>query len=275
MKFFILAGLLAAMMGCATGATQSRDLLLAPGSLPYYHSIENVPFVNQAAGHCGPASLSMVMKHSGAEVSPERLADEMYTPELKGSLQNDLIGTARRNGMMAIPIYDFTNLFSEVTSGHPVIILENLGLSWVPQWHYAVVVGFDLRNEEIILHSGHEAFSHESLKVFENSWRLADYWGLVIMPAGELSATASERDHVAAAAGLELAHKWVEAELSYHRILIKWPQSLVALIGLANINFARGNLKEAKSFLKSALRFHPESEAAKHNLVVIINSADH
>ena len=257
MKFFILAGLLAAMMGCATGATQSRDLLLAPGSLPYYHSIENVPFVNQAAGHCGPASLSMVMKHSGAEVSPERLADEMYTPELKGSLQNDLIGTARRNGMMAIPIYDFTNLFSEVTSGHPVIILENLGLSWVPQWHYAVVVGFDLRNEEIILHSGHEAFSHESLKVFENSWRLADYWGLVIMPAGEL------------------AHKWVEAELSYHRILIKWPQSLVALIGLANINFARGNLKEAKSFLKSALRFHPESEAAKHNLVVIINSADH
>ena len=257
------------VLGCATGAPQTQSFLNAHGKLPAIYEMQNVAFLDQAAAYCGPASLSMVMHWAGKDVLPETLAAQMLTPDLNGSLQNDMIGAARRNGMMAVTIHDLPNLLAEVSGGHPVIIIENLGLSWFQQWHYAVVIGYDLNKKEIILHSGHRAFAREDLTVFENSWRLGEYWGLVVLRPGELAITADERAHVTAAAGLELVKKNKEAMISYRRILKKWPKSLVELIGMANVTYACGNKKEAAAFLRSALKYHPHSEAAKHNLKAI------
>ena len=44
-----------------------------------------------------PLATSLV--YFGAKVTPEELADQVYLPERKGSLQVEMMASARRNGM--------------------------------------------------------------------------------------------------------------------------------------------------------------------------------
>ena len=264
--FFIFA-----MTGCATKAIQTEKILTDRSHLPMASTIENVTFIDQSVGYCGPATLTMAMQHSAHPVKIEDIAKQVYTPGFNGSLQSDMISTSRRQGLTAIPIQNLSSLLKEVSAGNPVIVFQNLALSWMPQWHYALVLGYDLQKKEIIMHSGHEAYTKIDMAEFELSWKLGDYWGLVVLPAGKLSISGDELSHAAAAVGLEQANKLNEAEISYRAILKKWPTSLVALIGLSNITFKKGYYKETISLLKLAAKSHPESEAAKHNLAVALS----
>ena len=266
--FFIFA-----MAGCATKAIQTEKILNDRSHLPTASIIENVAFIDQSVGYCGPATLTMAMQHAGHAVKIEDIAKQVYTPGFKGSLQSDMISTSRRQGLTAIPIQNLSSLLKEVSAGNPVIVFENLALSWIPQWHYALVLGYDLQKKEIIMHSGHEAYTKIDMAEFELSWKLGDYWGLVVLPVGKLSASADELSHATAAVGLEQANKLNEAEISYRALLKKWPTSLVVLIGLSNLTFKKGQYKETISLLKLATQSHPESEAAKHNLAVALSAA--
>ena len=110
---------------------------LADIGVPNQFEINDVPFFPQTAYQCGPAALSMALVWSGTQVKPETVAPEVFTPSLKGSLQSALIGAVRRHGRVAYPIATIDALVKELASGHPVIILQNLGLSWFPIWHYS------------------------------------------------------------------------------------------------------------------------------------------
>lgn len=235
--------------------------------------IENVPFVRQSAGHCGPASLAMVMQWNGRPISADALASQVYTPGANGSFQADLITASRRHSMMAVPIEGMQSLLTELDAGHPVIIFENLGLSWAPQYHYAVVYGYDLSHEEILMHSGPEAGKRWDLRKFERSWKLTDYWGLVVLPPGKISASASELAHLNAATGLEQSGFGEAAAESYRAIRGRWPQSLGAMIGLANVAYAKGEMKTAVFYLRQAIQVHPDSAPAWHNLAIAEKAA--
>jgi hypothetical protein len=271
MRFFILWVLIIFPIffsGCVTRAIQTETLLSSSKDLPTSFKIHKVDFIDQTAGYCGPATLTMAMRWAGENVSVDEVAAQVYTPAFRGSLQEDVISTSRRHGLMAIPIHDLHNLLKEVSVGHPVIIFENLGLSWMPNWHYALILGYDLEKQEIIMHSGHDEFYHWDMSKFERSWMLGDYWGLVVLPAGELADTAGELPHVTAAVGLEQASMSFAAEKSYLKILEKWPTSLIALIGLANISYNNGKREEAILLLQRATQAHPDSKAAQNNLAV-------
>ncbi len=260
--------------GCAARAVQTEMLLAEKHNLPSTALIKDIPFIDQSEGYCGPATLTMAMQHAGRDVKIEEIAQQVFTPGLKGSLQSHMISAARRNELTAIPIKNLSALLTEISAGNSVIIFENLALSWLPQWHYALALGYDLQKQEIILHSGHEAYFRWDLAKFERSWMLGDYWGLVVLPAGKLSATANEIAHVTAALGLENANNFAAAEKSYRAVLEKWPTSLVGLIGLANLIYKKGQYKESVVLLKQAVVAHPSSEAAKHNLLVAQKKSD-
>ena len=140
--------------------------------------VAEVPFFAQEELQCGPAALAMMLNWSGIAIQPSDLTPEVFTPDLNGSLQSALIGATRRHGRVAYPITGSEALLAEVSAGHPVIVLVNLGLSWYPKWHYAVVIGFDFEREMIILHSGLTANEHLNSRVFLNIWRRSKYWGL-------------------------------------------------------------------------------------------------
>jgi tetratricopeptide (TPR) repeat protein len=260
--------------GCVSTTQQTDSLLnlaLKEDQKPV--RIEGVPFIDQAAGQCGPATLTMALNFQGKKVQVEELSSQVYTPGMKGTLQTDMITATRRQGLIAIPINDLESLFKEVRAGHPVIVFENLALSWWPQWHYAIVFGYDLSRETVLMHSGPEKNKEWDIRKFERSWKLGDYWGLVVLTPEELSASANELTHANAAVGLEQMGRKEEALIAYKMMLNRWPTSLTALIGLGNLAFEQKNYAESIRYLKRAAKEHPTSVPARHNLLVAQSAA--
>ncbi len=273
MKFLLGMFAVAALTGCATTAKQTEKFFKTSNQLPPKKLIEGVPFISQEAGQCGPATLTMAFNWAGHSVKVEDVLPQVFNPKMKGTLQADMISASRRNGLIAIPIEGIDSLLAELAAGNPVIVFENLALSWLPQWHYAIVFGYDLSRKEIILHSGPEANKRWDMEKFERSWMLGEYWGLVVLPSSKLSATADEVAHVKAASAVELGPFSQSAQENYQLILKKWPDSLGALIGLANVAFEIKDYKSAISHLSKATEFHPNSAFAWHNLAVAQGSA--
>ena len=243
-------------------------------ALPIRHELDTVPFYPQEAYQCGPASLAMTLTWSGIQVDPEAITPEVFTPSLKGSLQSAMISAARRRGRVAYPISGAEEMLEEVAAGHPVIILQNLGLSWYPVWHYAVVVGYDLEIGIVLLHSGVTSQKRLSLRVFNNTWARGDYWGLLVLPPSRLPATATEHNYVSAVLGLEKAQQWQAAIEGYNTALARWPDSLSARMGLGNSYYALGDLVSAEAAFREATIRFPTSGMAYNNLAQVLWERD-
>ncbi len=257
------------LSACVSSTKQVDALNEAQLNIPATTEIVGVPFIEQEVGHCGPATLAMALEWAGKVDKLAEVTQQVYTPGAEGSFQMDMITSARRQGMMAMPISGVRNLLTEVQAGHPVIVFENLALQWLPQWHYAIVFGYDLNTQKVLMHSGPEAFKRWDMKKFERSWKLGDYWGLVVLPPGDLAATLSEYSHSQAAAALEQLGLKDEADEAYASILKKWPQSLAALVGRGNVAYAKGQWAKSEQFLSLAVKYHPENADAWKNLSVV------
>jgi hypothetical protein len=66
-----------------------------------------------------------------------------------------------------------------LAAGQPVLVLLNLSLPIWPRWHYAVVVGYDLDQGEVHLHSGTQGDARWPLQTFEHTWARSGHWAMV------------------------------------------------------------------------------------------------
>lgn len=252
--------------GC--GLLSSERLPQAPGG-PSKAMVAKVPFFAQDELQCGPAALAMALNWSGVAVQPAELTPEVFTPGLNGSLQSALIGAARRHGRVAYPITGSEALLAEVAAGHPVIVLVNLGLSWYPKWHYAVVIGFDQERDEVILHSGLTANEHLKSGVFLNTWQRGEYWGLLVLPPNRLPSKVEEGAWLEAVAGMEKAGQWRGAAIGYATALKRWPQSFAASMGLGNSRYSQHDLAGAAEAFRRATLLEPKNGMAFNNLAQV------
>lgn len=259
--------LCALLAGCAGQAVRWPP---PSAGLPPRHLIANVPFFAQEEYQCGPAALAMGLAWSGLEVAPAELTAKVYTASLQGSLQPAMIAAARRLGRLAYVIRGSEALLREVAAGRPVIVLQNLGLSWVPRWHYAVVIGYDMAADDVTVHTGITAQRRMPWPLFLNTWSRGDFWGLLVLKAAELPATAEEGAYVEAAIGLENAGRLGEAEQAYRTALTRWPGNLAALMGLGNSAYAQADLITAEAAFRKAAKAHPRSGAAWNNLAHVL-----
>jgi len=264
----LLLALSLVLSGC--GLLSTGPLLQTPGG-PAKALVDKVPFFPQEELQCGPAALAMTLNWSGITVQPSDLTPEVFTPDLKGSLQSSLIGATRRHGRVAYPITGSEALLAEVSAGHPVIVLVNLGLSWYPKWHYAVVIGFDREREEIILHSGLTANEQLISRVFLNIWQRGEYWGLLVLPPDRLPATVGEVDWLEAVAGLERTGQWQGAAVGYSAALKRWPQSFAAWMGLGNSRYVLHDLAGSAEAFRRAILIQPENGIPFNNLAQVLN----
>lgn len=268
MKALLLLCLMMAV-GCATRTRQTDRLVKDHGLLPNEAHIKHVPHVTQPENHCGPASMAMVLKYVGRSASAKELAKSMMTPKLKGTFQADMLLAARRQGMLTLPMRDMKQILTEVSQGNPIIVFQNLGLSFIPQWHYAVVTGHNLSGPDIYLHSGKKIHDKIDMRFFERSWIMGGRWALLVLPPGKLSTTTSELDHLRAISFLEELKDFSAARLSYQAILKKWPTSLAAHIGLGNVTYQLGFKEQSLLYLQKAVAHHPSSAIAWHNLATV------
>jgi len=258
--------LLSWLYGCATPQTQ---FLLAMPSQNLASRVEllDVPFYAQELHQCGPASLAMALNAAAAQVTMEKLSEQVYLPGRQGSLQIEMLSATRRNGYVAYPLAPkLSDVLAEVAAGRPVVVLENLAFNWYPFWHYAVVVGYDLARQEIILRSGLEARQVLPLKTFEHLWARGGYWAMLVVPAGQLPATANEADYMTAVVALEKVSNLSRAEAAYRAGLQRWENNLTAWIGLGNVRYAQGDMQSAEQSFRQASLRHPESAIAYNNL---------
>jgi tetratricopeptide (TPR) repeat protein len=232
--------------------------------------LESVPFFKQETHQCGPSSLAMVLAWDGLRISPDDLTDAVYTAKLHGSLQPSLISAARQYGRVAYPITGMKELFEELNAGHPVIVLQNLGLKWYPKWHYAVVIGYENSGRKIILHTGIKEAERISKRLFQTTWSRSDYWGLLVLSADELPATVTEGKYLNALAGLERAGQFEIAAKGYKTALSRWPKSLPALMGLGNSYYAQGNLSFAANAFEQAIKLYPTNGVPLNNLAQVL-----
>jgi len=258
--------------GCASWLTppQTAALLAAPPpGLASSRELRAVPFFAQTQYQCGPAALATVLVHGGADSSPERLTEQVFLPAREGSLQLEMLAGARRAQMLPVRLPpSMAALLAEIDAGHPVVVLQNLGLSFYTVWHYAVLVGYDFVTREVVLRSGRTEREILTWELFERTWARSGHWAFVVLLPGRLPASALEADAVDAALGFEraVAPPSLRAAV-YDSVTARWPDNLTALIGQGNARAALADWAgAARSFERAATRH--DSAAAWHNLAL-------
>jgi tetratricopeptide (TPR) repeat protein len=264
-----VAALLLCLAACAALSGPEYGAGLLP-PLPERVELVEVPFYPQDQYQCGPAALATVLGSVGVKRNLEQLKDEVYLPQRQGSLQPEMLGAARRAGALPYQLESQPNaLLREVAAGNPVVVLQNLRLDFLPQWHYAVVVGYDLTQGSIVLRSGRERRLIMRVEDFDHSWVKAERWAFVALPPDRLPATAREAGFVAAAAALERVSPY-NARRAYQTALTAWPKNLFARIAMGNVAYRLHELDAAQAEYRQATVDHPDAADAWNNLAQVL-----
>jgi len=265
--FYAALAALSCLAGCISLPQSEALREKPPTGIPQRVELTQVPFHKQDDFLCGPASLAMVFNAAGiSSASVESLTPMVYLPGRQGSLQAEMLGATRRNGLVAYTLAPrLEDLLRELAAGSPVVVLLNLSIKLVPVWHYAVVVGYDLDKREVIVRSAKRERDEWSFAFLEFFWQDSGHWSMLALPPGRLPVTAIEPDAAASIAALEQVGRLAEARESYRALLARWPQSLVGLIGLGNVEYALKDPAAAERAFFRASQAHPQSAIAFNN----------
>ena len=214
----------------------------------------------------------MVFNAAGvSSATVESVTPLVYLPGRQGSLQAEMLGATRRTGLVAYTLApQLEDVLREVAAGTPVVVLLNLALKLVPVWHYAVIVGYDLEKREVIVRSAKRARDEWSFGFLEFFWQESGYWSMLALAPGRVPATAREADFATAVAALEQAGRRVEARESYRALLARWPDNLVGLIGLGNVEYMLKDMAASERAFRRASEAHPQSDIALNNLAHVL-----
>jgi tetratricopeptide (TPR) repeat protein len=156
-----------------------------------------------------------------------------------------------------------------VADGTPVLVLQNLGLAPLPRWHYAVVIGFDTRDDTVILRSGTQRRLVQSVGAFDRTWALAQRWALAVVAPDAPPARAQPQAWLRAASAFEELGQAPLAAQAYRAAVERWPAEPLAWQVLANERHARGDLAGAEAALREALALQPAA-ATLNNLAQVL-----
>jgi len=229
------------------------------------------PFHPQERYQCGPAALATVLQTAGVDTSPEALVEQVWLPERQGSLQLELLAATRRHDRVAYVVApEIRALLAELQADRPVLVMMNLGTSWYPLWHFAVVIGFEPERGQMLLRSGTTERLTMPLGRFLRSWELAQSWAMVALRPGQLPAAADRERYLGALADLETTGRADVAARGYRAWLAREPKDTLAWFGLANSQLALDEPRAAKAAYVRLLEVRPGDAAASNNLARLL-----
>ena len=248
-------GLGLALAGCALQTRALRSQAPLELSLPV--ELTATPFFPQTEYQCGPAALATALGAAGIGADPAQLGEQVFLPARTGTLQVEMIAGARRQGAVATRLPPTLEaVLREVRAGHPVVVLQNLGLSWVPRWHYAVLIGYDLAAGEVLLRSGATQREVMAMRTFEHTWARSGHWAFVALPPGQWPVTAEAAAVVDASVGFERVAPPLQSVAVYRSALERWGDNLSLRMGLGNSLHATGDKRAAAAAFRAAAQQH-------------------
>jgi ABC-type bacteriocin/lantibiotic exporter with double-glycine peptidase domain len=141
--------------------------------------IRDVPFYPQETYQCGPSSLASVLNYWDIPVTPDTIAEEIFSKAARGTLTMDMILYAQKKGLHAEQ-YKGTieNLKHSIHEGYPVIVLVDYGFSFYQQNHFMVIVGY--AEQGIVAHTGRSKEKVIPWDDFVKVWGKTGYWTTLI-----------------------------------------------------------------------------------------------
>lgn len=272
----LLSGVFFSLLLSACAGTPQTQRLSSepPTNIPQSVELAGVAFFPQEKYQCGPAALATVLTAQGIEVSPDELVDKVYLPERQGSLQIEMVATARSYQQLTYKLSgQLDAILQEVASGRPVLIFQNLSLPWIPQWHYAVVVGYDLEQELLILRSGVTERRITPFSTFERTWQRGDYWAYVLAEPGDIPVTANVLEYSRSATALMQAGYEESARKAFEAAGQHWPDQALPQMMLGNAFYAAKDYNKARLAFSRAVTIEPENAQAWNNLAYALTAA--
>lgn len=257
---------LAFVSACAT-PLQTLSIREKPPDISAQQELIATPFYPQLDYYCGPAALAAIINYRDIAVEPDDIAPLIYVPKLKGSMQEEIIAAARRFNLLPVQLDgSLESIFREIEAGNPVLVLQNLGFEIYPKWHYAIVIGYDLNQETLVLRSGTRERLVRSFSLFERTWQRGGYWSLAIVEPGQIPATANAASFLNTLIEFEQTSGLYPAYQAYLSAAKKWPSNALARIGLGNTAYALGKFGRSEDAYKEALQLSPDMADAWNNL---------
>lgn len=259
-----VVGILALLSGCASNI---NSMVADLGDRDSVIELESVPFYSQVTDQCGPAALASVLNDAGIAVSAEDLRSRVYIPERAGSLQLELTAATRHFGRIPYEVDSSPSaLVDELEAGRPVLVLQNLGISMVPIWHYAVVVGYLPASQQFVLRSGDRERLLMGAKAFTGTWKRGRYWAIVALRPGELPANVLAEQFLRSVAATESAGNLDNPIPAYRVATERWPDNNLAWLGFGNALYAEGELLDAARAYQNALQIRSGDAVTMNNL---------
>ena len=262
--------LLLAAVGLFGGCAKTAILPVDRADIPEQVELVDVPFFPQQDYQCGPAALATLLNQRGMDADPDKLVDQVYIPARKGSLQVEMVAAARAHGLLVYPLQPrLESLLTEVAAGNPVLVLQNLAFDRWPQWHFAVVVGYDLASQQVILRSGTTERHIEGFRSFLRSWHKGSRWAVLALPADQLPDQAEETRWLQAASDLEQTGQTQAATTAYETAASHWHSGL-SWFALANSRYASGDRQGAEEAMRTSIGRDPSFAPGWFNLSQIL-----
>ncbi len=261
---------LIALLGVVSGCVHNPPIVYPTDAGPGVE-LDATPFFPQEIHQCGPAALATVLGASGVNVAPADLVSQTYLPGRQGSLQLELIAAVRRHQRIPYVLApDADALFAELDAGHAVLVLQDLGVGPLHQWHYAVVVGYEPQPQRIVLRSGTTRRLSMPYAEFIRSWRKSTQWAVVVLRSDTLPATAQPGRYVESIVPIERLGDTAVARDAYATALARWPDNQLAWFGLATTQYRLGDPAAAADAYERLLKLAPGNPIVMNNLAEML-----
>lgn len=253
-------------IGCAT-AIRPLGSRLAAGVAP--EAKTEVAFVPMEKNFRGPTVLKMAAEFHQPQRPMTAYTGHVFTEQLEGPLKADMISAARRLGLAPYKVPSPETMFNEIARSQPVVAFQNLGATWLPAWHYSLVVGYSAGENTVLLHGGAKPYEEMSFDRFLKTWERGGKWAYVLVPPSSIPPHADFKEAIDNAVLFEILGRQDLAMRLYRAMAVKWPNRFEPLLGIATIQHKHRNLDLAIGTTEKALGIAPDHPALLFNLAVM------